>query len=83
VSAQARAAGVRMSRRQRAIIAFAASQGYRGLVVEDWVAVPQPDAPMSQQQMQDSLDRLADRGLLDLRPGRRYRINEHGSTAAA
>ena len=63
-----------LSPRQQRILEFAATRLHGNVAATDWMAVPQPNAPDSERQMRDSLERLLARGLLIRRPRGRYRL---------
>jgi hypothetical protein len=64
----------RLSPRQQSIIDYARTRAHGSVHPRHWMAVPQPNAPDSEEQMRGSLERLAARGLLTKRAGGHYRL---------
>jgi hypothetical protein len=63
-----------LSARQQRIIDYARTRSFGSVHPRDWSAVPLPDAPISEEQMRGSLERLTARGLFVKRASGRYRL---------
>jgi hypothetical protein len=63
-----------LSARQQRILDYAHTRKHGSVHPRDWSAVPLPDAPISEEQMRGSLERLTARGLFVKRPSGHYRL---------